>query len=300
MKCLFIYNPQSGKGKINKKIKYIQKRLYDAGYVVEIYATKAPKDATIRAEKACDEGIELLIVAGGDGTLNEAITGIAKKEHRPKIGYIPSGTTNDVAKNLRISKSVKKALNVIIDNNIKKTDIGMINDDYFFYVSAVGVYTRISYTTPFKLKKFFGKSAYLMEALKETVGPKDLTMKIKTKAECIEGRFVLVLILNSKNVGGMNILKENTLDDGMLELIAFKELPFRNTIRILRALCFGFNKKIKNTINLRASEYKISCSTTPVWNVDGESSVKGDVLIRTLEQHVDFIVPKKSNIFYNK
>ncbi len=302
MKCMFIYNPKSGKSKVIKKIKYIEDTLSDNGYKVTVYDTKGPKDAIVCANKASELEYDLIVVAGGDGTLNEVITGVVQSGNKNiKIGYLPMGTTNDVAKNLGISRNIKKSLGVIISNNVKKTDVGKINDDYFLYVAAAGVYTRISYSTPRKRKKIFGKGAYVIEAIKETVGPKHFYLSAKSENEEISGEFVMVLILNSKNVGGMSVLKENCIDDGELELIAIRKKSFRNTLRILKFMFLGFKKKKrkkKSVCNMRAKSIEIQCDERVVWNVDGERSSCGNVTITTLKQHINLIIPEKANELY--
>ncbi len=298
LRAVLVYNSKSWKRKAKKNVEYIEKEFNENGFELSVWPTKCEKNATKLATEACNQKYDLLIVAGGDGTLNEAVNGIVGQKYKPKIGLIPIGTTNDVAKNFGIPKKIKEAVKIILENNARETDVGKINDDYFLYVTAAGVYTRISYTASSKAKKVLRKGAYILEGFKELIGSKRFKMKIISDDLEIEDNFVMILITNSNNVGGRKLIEHNFMDDGHLEFIAFKNIPFRNTLRIIRVFLFGFSKKVKGTVNFRAKNYKIICDDSIVWNIDGESACKGCAEVSVLSKEIEFIVPKRTNIVY--
>jgi YegS/Rv2252/BmrU family lipid kinase len=179
MKCVYIFNPNSGKKKHVKMQDYIVKKLLDKFEVVDVKPTKKRGDAKTFASEAC--GVyDVIVVAGGDGTLNEVINGIAESEIRPKIGYIPTGTTNDLARSLKIPFNIKKALKLIIDGNSLKHDIFKANDKYGIYVCAFGIFTSASYSAKQSTKNKLGKLAYYFSGITEIGKTKKFPITLKT------------------------------------------------------------------------------------------------------------------------
>ena len=166
MKCIFIYNPKSGKGKVLKNLEYIKTELKKKYSVVDIYETKSQEDTISKSKQSCYE-YDTIVFAGGDGTFNDVTCGIAECDKRPILGYIPTGTVNDIARNLKISKNIKKAVKNIIDGQYVNHDVGIINGRYFIYVAGVGTFAATSFRTKHKFKKVFGKFAYALDGLQE-------------------------------------------------------------------------------------------------------------------------------------
>src|SRR5690554_6493319 len=146
MNCIFLYNPASGKGKIKKRLNYIKNTLSKKFDYIEVYETKSAEDTYQKSIAVCGN-YDALIFAGGDGTFNDIVCGVASQPIRPVLGYIPSGTANDIAKNLKISRNIKKALKVIVAGETVFHDVGKINDKFFIYVAALGTFSSISYRT---------------------------------------------------------------------------------------------------------------------------------------------------------
>ena len=160
MTCLFLYNPNSGKGKLLKKLDYIKDELSKTYKSVVTIATKSLEDTIYQAKMACGT-YDVLAFAGGDGTFNNIVNAISPEPVRPILGYIPAGTVNDIAKNFKISKNIKSALKVIKEGNIHPFDIGKVNDQYFVYVLAMGSFAHVSYDTDQKIKRKYGKNVVL-------------------------------------------------------------------------------------------------------------------------------------------
>ena len=127
MKCIFIYNPNSGKGKIAKKLSYIVKKLRTKYESVDVYATKAKGDLTKKVTEVADE-YDCIVFSGGDGTFNEVLRGIGEMEQLPLLGYLPGGTANDIAHSLGIPRnSVRGALKVILKGRRELLDCMRVN-----------------------------------------------------------------------------------------------------------------------------------------------------------------------------
>lgn len=294
MNCIFIYNPNSGKGKLTKKIAYIEKQLLKRFSEVHIYATKSAMDTRIAAHNACGK-YDALIFSGGDGTFNEILCGISPNQNRPILGYIPSGTVNDIARNLRISRNIKKALKTIIDGKTMNHDVGLINDRYFMYVSAAGTFTGASYRTKQHIKKRLGKVAYALDGIKDIVKPRIIDVAIQTPMQKVEIKVPLILVLNSKSVGGMKFNKNGHLNDGKFDIILVKTGITKGLFNILKLFLFGIRSKSehKHFIYLSSSNITIKVKDDIQWCVDGEAGPTGEVNIQNLHKHIEIFIPNK-------
>lgn len=168
MRVCFIYNPESGSGKITSYLAYIEEEFLKYNHEITLYATKREKDAYLYAKLSSE--YDMVLVAGGDGTLNEVVNGVMTLDNKPTIAYIPTGTVNDVGHLIGMKKNVKKTLRLILKKPIvKEMDICRINDKYFVYVAAAGRFTKSSYDISRNSKKRFGKVAYFLGAHKKSL-----------------------------------------------------------------------------------------------------------------------------------
>lgn len=293
MKTLFMYNPVSGKGKILKKIKYIKNELEKVFDLVEIYETRSALDTIEKAKAVCGE-YDVLVFSGGDGTFNDVACGIASCDERPILGYIPSGTVNDIARNLKISKNIKKAVKVITEKNIINHDVGMINDKYFIYVVGMGTFTEVSYRTKQKTKRILGKLAYFFDGFKDFFSPKLSKVIIKGKDVDFEGVVPMVLVLNSVSAGGINFNMRGHLNDGVFDILAIKNGFFKGMLNLVKTIIFAFRKKKQNSYvsYFSSPEFEIICDKDITWCVDGEEGPKGNVKIKNLHSHLKIYAPK--------
>ena len=144
----FIFNLHSGKAALNNHIPKMIDQFTAAGYEVTVHPTQRQGDGIASAQYACEKEFDLLVCAGGDGTLNEVIQGRMLSEYQPPIGYIPAGSTNDFARGLHIPAVPTEAVQCILNGNTLFCDVGKFNEKYFTYVAAFGALTEISYQTP--------------------------------------------------------------------------------------------------------------------------------------------------------
>ena len=161
-----IYNPSSGREAVRRRLPDILEYLEEMGYETSCHATRGEDDARREAERAVSRGFDVIIAAGGDGTIYEVVNGIAEKKHRPALGIIPSGTSNDFARAIGIPKSVGKACEIIAAGRTQKVDVGRINNRYFMNIAGGGVLTELTYEVPSKLKTVIGQLAEFYEAEK--------------------------------------------------------------------------------------------------------------------------------------
>ncbi|BCJ97678.1 diacylglycerol/lipid kinase family protein [Anaerocolumna chitinilytica] len=272
-KLLFIYNPMAGKSKIKTWLSSIVECFGRGNYEIVIYATKGKKDAkNIVIDCLKRDDYELVVCSGGDGTLNEVISGIMELEKKPVIGFLPSGTTNDFASNLKLPKSLPKAAKVIMHGEVFPCDIGVINGKYFTYTAAFGLFTDASYETPQIYKNTLGRMAYILEGIKRLPNWKAYHMEIKCEDRVINDNFIYGMVTNSVSVGGFKGIagKDVLLDDGLFEGI-FVKMP-QNVIEFQAVI----NDLLKGNLNsdfiysFLVKEISLLCEEMVPWSLDGE------------------------------
>ena len=184
-KALFILNPHSGKGQIRNHLLEIVDILVKDGYEVTVYPTQEQGDAS-RAMRERKKSYELIVCSGGDGTLDEIVTGMMQSGFKTTIGYIPAGSTNDFANSLRIPSTMKKAAETVVNGTVFSCDVGRFNDDVFVYIAAFGLFTEVSYGTRQEMKNMLGHMAYLLEGVKHLQNIKSYHLKVTSVSENVE------------------------------------------------------------------------------------------------------------------
>ena len=216
-RMLFVYNPNSGMGLLKPKLSDVIDTFVKGGYEVTVYPTQRSQDA-VRKVSEYKEEYDLVVCSGGDGTLDEVVTGMMMRENKTPIGYIPAGTTNDFASSLHISKNMLEAADTIVTGTPFSFDIGQFNDDYFVYIAAFGIFTDVSYETKQSMKNILGHMAYILEGTKRLFNIPSYKIKVTHDGETIEDEFIFGMVTNSRSVGGFKrITGENVIfDDGVV------------------------------------------------------------------------------------
>ncbi len=291
-KLLFIFNPRSGKGQTKNKLYDIIDVFVKAGYEVIVHPTQGPKDASKMTYEMAEE-VDMIVCAGGDGTLDEVVTGIMKSGIRVPFGYIPAGSTNDFASSLGIAKDMVKAAKDIVEGRIFPFDVGDFNGGTFVYIAAFGLFTDVSYQTDQTMKNTLGHLAYLMEGTKRIFDVKSYFMSVEANGQIYEGNYLYGMITNSNSVGGFRNLVGNGVEvnDGLFEVTLIKQ-P-KNPLElseIVTALMTSFDNTDlidsfkAERIVLRALE-KVS------WTFDGEfGGTHKEVVIENKKQAMDIII----------
>ncbi|MDY0318245.1 MAG: diacylglycerol kinase family lipid kinase, partial [Candidatus Izemoplasmatales bacterium] len=278
---------------------YVMERFKPHFHDIFVYATEYPNHATDLSEIACKENYDMLVIVGGDGTFNECVNGLMKHETRPKIGYIPAGTCCDIGMSLGLSKNIKKSIDIILTGLPVKMDIVKTNDRYSCYVTASGAFIDISYVTDSKLKKKIGYFAYLVKALEEIFTIPKMKMTIHHNDEVYKGVFSLVMIINSKRVAGVNMIYKPSLDDGLVNVVLYKNIfPFNFYLYIL-AFIFPFWSTPLVT-RFKTERMEIKTESKAKWNIDGEYGGQGNQIIEVANKAIEVIVPQKIKKRYFK
>ena len=291
-KMLFIFNPRSGKGLIKNNLLEIIDIFIKGGYDVTVRPTQKKGDLAEQIEeKGAD--FDVVTVCGGDGTIHEAAGAMLKlpEDKRPRIGYIPAGSTNDFAANLGIPSDMKEAARLVSEGSQSPCDLGMFNGRPFVYVAAAGILADVSYDTPQDIKNVLGHTAYIIEVIRRLTEMKTFHVKLKGEGLTREKDCLLFLLLNSRQVGGFDVdnIVSSDISDGVFEAVMIEK--FANLIEAEQALTaiFSGHQSGPGFEVIRADRFEIETDEGIRWTLDGEFGGE--------HSKIDFkVLPKAINI----
>lgn len=291
-KMLFIYNPNSGMGLLKPKLSDVLDIFVKGGYEVTVYPTQKYHDA-VRKMGEYEEQYDLVACSGGDGTLDEVVTGMMKREDKVPIGYIPTGTTNDFASSLHISKNMLEAADTVVNGVPFACDVGEFNEDYFVYIAAFGLFTDVSYETKQSMKNVLGHLAYILEGTKRIFNIPSYRIKVTHDGETIEDEFIYGMVTNSRSVGGFKGItgKNVVFDDGKFEVTLFKT-P-RNPMELNEILGALALRKInpKRMYSFKTNEVHFETEEEIPWTLDGEfGGVHEEVVVKDCQKALEIMV----------
>ena len=270
-KMLFVFNPKAGKGKIKTHLLDIVDIFSSHDYEIIIRSTQAPRDAYEKAKEYANS-VDMIVCSGGDGTLDEVVTGIMEAESSVPIGYIPAGSTNDFANSLFMPKNMTKVAEMIMEEELYHCDIGRFNQKTFAYVAAFGLFTDVSYETDQDLKNVLGHVAYVLEGVKRLFDIKSYHMKVTSDEVQAEDDFIVGMITNSRSVGGFKNLTGKNVDmnDGLFEvtLIVHPKNPLQLQ-EIITALVMA-EDNTDLIYSFKTKKLTIESDEEVPWTLDGE------------------------------
>ena len=291
-KLLFIYNPRAGKAQIKSKLADILDIFAEAEYEITVVPTRKRDDARL-ATAGRSKKYDLVVCSGGDGTLDEVVTGMMQSGFRTPIGYILAGSTNDFGGSLGLPKNMVQAAQTIVSGRNFPCDVGSFNTDTFVYIAAFGLFTDVSYETEQEVKNVLGHMAYLLEGMKRLSAIRSFPMKVSYDDQVIEDDFIFGMITNSTSVGGFkNITGKNVkLDDGVFEVTLIRR-P-KNPIELNNIMISLVNRDIDmGAMYCFRTDRVVLESKEPVaWTLDGENGGNHErVEIRNLHQAIEIMV----------
>lgn len=295
-RLLFIYNPHAGKELLRPRVSDIVDIFVKAGYEVTIYPTQAYKDAYKKVKEYENGRFDLVVCSGGDGTLDEVVTGMMKRKVRNTIGYIPTGTTNDFANSLHIPRDLLSAADNAVNGVEFPCDVGSFNEDIFVYVAAFGIFTDVSYQTKQEMKNVLGHLAYVLEGTKRLFNVPSYRIKVTYNGETVEDEFIFGMVTNSRSVGGFRSMlgKQVGFDDGVFEVTLIKK-P-RNPIELQEIIAALLVEKIDtdHMLTFQTSDIHFESVEEIPWTLDGEFGGDHDrVNIRNLNKALQIMVPEE-------
>ena len=284
-KAMLIINPTSGGEKALDYKEKLENKAKEYFEYVETKITEKAKDATAFAEEASKENYEAVIVFGGDGTVNEVISGIAEKDYIPKLGIIPGGAGNLITKLLEISQDIDEAIDQLDFNKTNVIDIGKANKSYFGYIFSVGSLPEAIHNVEIEDKTKYGVLAYAINTIKSVIKDEVFNIKIETENGSYEGEASQVLVLLSNYYADKKIFEENK--DGYANILILKNASIISKLSLIPDLLKGDIVENDNIEYIKAKDITISSDTKLESDIDGDQSDDLPVKITVLGNHIE-------------
>ena len=297
-RLLFIYNPHAGKELLKPKLADVIDIFVKAGYEVVAYPTQAYRDAYKKIKKYDSSEYDLIVCSGGDGTLDEVVTGMMKRDRdkREPIGYIPTGTTNDFASSLHIPRGLLEAADNAVNGEVFACDAGRFNDDIFVYIAAFGLFTDVSYQTKQSMKNVLGHLAYVLEGATRIFDIPSYKLKVTHDGETIEDEFIYGMVTNSRSVGGFrNMIGKNVVfDDGEFEVTLIRTPKNPIALQEIVGALLSSQINTKHIYSFKTGEIHFESVEEIPWTLDGEFGGEHDsVCIKNAKQALKIVVPEE-------
>ena len=296
-KCVIIYNPESGRPVDKKNLKELPEIMKVNEYETFMCPTKAAKDAT-RIVSELEDDVDLVICAGGDGTLNEGITGNLMRKNKLVMAQLPVGTMNDVGTMYGYTKNMIVNAQMLLSGTEKNVDVCMIDDVPFVYVACLGSYVDVSYNTPRKYKKKYGRLAYIFNAIHEFTGKVKL-FDLEYEIDGIKksGIYSFLFITNTSRMGGIShIYNDVKLDDDMFEVLMITAKTKVELIALATRILAGEVKNMPGLEYYKTNNLVVRFKDVPnSWVLDGEEYKHNTKEFRfSINKDMYMLVPKKN------
>ena len=295
-RLLFIYNPHAGKELLKPKLSEIIDIFVKAGYEVVAYPTQSYRDAYRKVSEYDSDEYDLVVCSGGDGTIDEVVTGMMQRDKRDPIGYIPTGTTNDFANSLHIPKGLLRAADNAVNGTLFPCDVGKFNDDIFVYIAAFGLFTDVSYQTKQEMKNVLGHLAYVLEGTKRLFNVPSYRIKVTHDGETLEDEFIFGMVTNSRSVGGFRnmIGKQVVFDDGLFEVTLIKTPKNPLALQEIVASLLIEQVDTNHMYSFKTGRITFESLEEIPWTLDGEfGGAHDEVTVENLNRQLRIMVPEE-------
>ncbi len=295
-KVQLIYNPVAGNKSFPNYLDTFIQKFQQAGYSSRIFRTTT--DSTMSEALAeVDNSYYAIIVAGGDGSVNQVINIMKRRNLDVPLGVIPAGTANDFANNLNMPADFNRCFDLILNNRVKEVDLGVVNGEYFVNVCAGGLLSRVSHDIDRKFKNTLGKLAYYLKGIEQIPKLRPIPLRITTSKEVLEEEVYLFLVLNSNGAGGFTKLApEAVLDDGLFDFIGIKARPLHEIAALFLKIIQGEHLDDKNVIYRQDNYFKLECIddtySTHFADVDGEKGPSLPVDVSLVNKKLKIFSPE--------
>jgi diacylglycerol kinase (ATP) len=279
MKAKLIVNPASGGETAVDHVPEMSARLRAASASLDVAVTRGEGDAEQAGRRAVLEGCDSVFVAGGDGTLNEVLNGVAAVEGglaQVTLGVIPLGTGNDFATAIGVAGEPAAALDRLLDGVVRPIDVGRVNGRHFLNVSAGGFIAEVSDAVPSKLKTVLGKLAYLVGGAKVLLDYEPIRAQARSSdpdapplpATCELHAFA---VCNSRLIGGGRLIAPYAIvDDGWLDVCLIQAMPTLEFLALLRKVADGDHLEDPRVTYLRTRALELTFERKVAINTDGQ------------------------------
>jgi len=268
-KVKFIYNPYSGENSILNNIDKVIKIHQKKGYTIIPYRISMEFNID-RAFEDIDDNYKYILIAGGDGTVDTVVNCMKNRGLDIPIAILPVGTANDFAKFIGMPSNIEKACKQILSTEVKKIDLGKINDKYFLNVASMGLFTDISQKTDVNLKNTMGKLAYYIKGIEQLPNFRKLKVKVRSEKSYFDGDIYLMFIFNGQTAGNLNFAYKAQVDDGLLDVIIIKAINPVDLFGLFINMLKGDHLNNSSIIYFKTDKLEIECNEDITTDIDGE------------------------------
>ncbi|AJA47417.1 diacylglycerol kinase [Clostridium pasteurianum DSM 525 = ATCC 6013] len=268
-KVKFIYNPYSGENSILNNIDKVIKIHQKKGYTIIPYRISMEFNID-RAFEDIDDNYKYILIAGGDGTVDTVVNCMKNRGLDIPIAILPVGTANDFAKFIGMPSNIEKACKQILSTEVKKIDLGKINDKYFLNVASMGLFTDISQKTDVNLKNTMGKLAYYIKGIEQLPNFRKLKVKVRSEKSYFDGDIYLMFIFNGQTAGNLNFAYKAQVDDGLLDVIIIKAINPVDFFGLFINMLKGDHLNNSSIIYFKTDKLEIECHEDITTDIDGE------------------------------
>jgi diacylglycerol kinase (ATP) len=292
LRARLIYNPTAGRELIRKNLAQILLQLEKAGYETSCMPTEGKWHAAEAAELAAKRKFDIVIAAGGDGTIHEVINGLAQVRRPPKLGVLPVGTSNDFARALKLPRDMFAACEVIARGKTKRVDVGKHNERYFVNVAAAGRLSEVTVEAASRLKTMVGSLAYYAKAI-EQLGTlsKSFSVTLKTKEREWTEEVLLLIIANSMSVGGFEVAPFAQLSDGLFDVLLIHKCQIPDLVHIAALAMRGEHIHDPRVTYLQTRHLEVHTKQSLLLNLDGEWGGECNGSFELLPKHLKVFCP---------
>lgn len=253
-----LYNPKAGDTLFKMKLDHFLKVFNNKGYEVQIFRSEGYGRITEHIQETDLSNTAAVILAGGDGTINEGVNALMNSPIKPPMGVIPAGTCNDFAKSLGFNMDLDNCIEALGNMQMRPVDVGEVNGHYFINVCGAGLFTNISQNVNIDMKNTFGKIAYYVKGAEQLPAFRPFHLKVESDGKVYEDKFILFLVLNSEGAGGIQLASGAELSDGYYDFVGIKAAPIHEFTRMLLKILRREHLKDKSVLHIRSDNFRIS------------------------------------------
>lgn len=296
MKCLFVINPISGTKAFQRKLdKFIgQLILKTSVHTIDTFFTHKKNDAYHKCASLKENEYDFIVSVGGDGTVNEVMSGLIKSSSHIPLALLAAGTVNDFATYLKLPNTPDAFVAMINNFTIKEIDVGQISNDCFANVVAGGMFSDIGFQVTKEEKNTFGPLAYYSAAISKLPTQLSISLSLKITADnyYFEEDASLFLITNSSNVGGFkDITPQASIEDGLLDLFIIKKCNVAELLNLLKDYKLNVHTKNPMIHYIQAHSIHIECDQDIIYDIDGEQGKGFPIDVKCLPHAIQLIIP---------
>ena len=287
-KLLLLYNVKAGRGRIRRKMDALEQIFSEAGYMPIRKMLRFGQNPF----EGVNEQIDLVVICGGDGTINYVVNAMRAMNLDYPLGIITAGTANDFAGAIGASSRPLKAARQIVNGVEQRIDCGRVNGMYFVNIFSFGMFTTTSQHTPEKIKRHIGKAAYLIEGSKELHNREFIPLHVVHDNGEFEVDSMITLVFNGETAGKFPLARNASIRDGLLDCMIMRKCgTFEGAWAAAKLIVLG--RENEDIIHIRSSKLQITSPLSPLTDMDGQPSAEFPLEIECLPGNLRIIVPKE-------